>query len=269
MFAVNFLGGATGDKVAAVLRSEHLPFTRIALAAETREGWTLRAGNSPATSVFEPSPAVTAAEVAALIDLVRRELRKDDWLVVTGTLPQGCPDTLYAELIALARQCGARSLLDARGPELAAALRTGPTIVKPNRHEYEQTFSAPLQTPGDFHRALAQLRATGAALALITDGPRPWYAADAAGVWQVTPPAIAEVNPIGSGDALAAALIAGITRGWPLARTLQFAGAVATANAAVWPVAAVSEAEANVLLPATIATRCKETHTTAANTSLS
>ncbi|HNW93078.1 MAG TPA: hexose kinase [bacterium] len=247
VLATGFLGGATGDKVATLVHSEQIPADFIRIEAETRSGWTLRESGGPATAVFAPPPLVTAADVAALTALVGRELQPGDWLAICGTLPAGCPATLYADLLTLARARNARTLLDAHGEELRLGLAALPTVAKPNRHEYEGTFGCRLHEPAGFHRALAALRQAGAGVAVITDGPNPWYAAAAEGAYRVMPPTVAEVNPIGSGDTLAAALIHALAAGAAFTAALTDAAAFAAANAARWPVAAVTPADAALL----------------------
>lgn len=243
--ATGFLGGATGERVRARCDRDCIPHRFVRIAAETREGWTLRPADGPATAVFEPPPAVTAAEVTTLAATVEELLAEGDWLALCGTLPQDCPEALYATLTESAHARAARVLIDACGTPLRAALATQPDIIKCNCAEYEQTFAA--AAPSDAARKLA---GSARLLAVVTDGAGPWYAATDAAVWQVTPPPVIEVNSIGCGDVLAAALLYGLSEGQKLPHTLTAAAALAAASAAQWDIACVSAAAAASLLPA-------------------
>ncbi len=243
--ATGFFGGATGERVRACCDRDRIPHRFVSIAAETREGWTLRTADAPATAVFEPPPAVTVAEIAALMAMVDELLNEGDWLALCGTLPRDCPDTVYAALTATAQARGARVLIDACGAPLRAALAAQPDIIKCNREEYARTFAAAV--PSDAARELA---GKARLLAVVTDGPGPWYAATADAVWQVTPPPVGEINAIGCGDVLSAALLYGLSEGQELPPTLTAAAALAAASAAAWDIACAAPAAAAALLPA-------------------
>ncbi|NLF56468.1 MAG: 1-phosphofructokinase, partial [Candidatus Hydrogenedens sp.] len=54
--------------------------------------------------------------------------------------------------------------------------------------------------------------------------------------YEVRPPKIKEVNPVGSGDALVAGFAVGIERDLPLAETARLGVAAGTANALSWDI---------------------------------
>ncbi len=63
-------------------------------------------------------------------------------MVASGSLPPGAPADLYAGVVRLAAEHGAVAVVDAGGPVLAAALRAGPALVKPNLAEAEWALRA-------------------------------------------------------------------------------------------------------------------------------
>ena len=58
-------------------------------------------------------------------------------VVCAGSLPPGSPVDAYARVVALARHAGLRSVVDATGEVLHAALRERPDVVSPNLAEAE------------------------------------------------------------------------------------------------------------------------------------
>jgi tagatose 6-phosphate kinase len=124
-----------------------------------------------------------------------------------------------------------------------------PDFLKPNREEFEQTFGTRLSGESDMVAAARQMVARGVRYSLITDGPRPFAAADAGGAWIVTPPHVENVNPTGSGDSMIAGILYGLRQSWPFADCLGFGAAAGAANASVRKVASSSREEILSLLP--------------------
>lgn len=90
-------------------------------------------------------------------------------------------------------------------------------------------------------RARRWIDAWGLGLVIVTQGPKGALAVDASGQVTQPPPPRAEivVDPVGAGDAFAAATIVGLLRGWSLATTLsraqEFAAAVVGRRGAISP----------------------------------
>lgn len=246
--ALGFLGGPTGAVVQALVEAENIPHEFITIAGTTREGFVLREVDGTATSVFEPAPEVTPAETDRLIRQAGRLAEPGGWLVGSGTIPSPALNHLYAELIESANQCRVNTFLDATGEPLRRGLAARPMLVKPNREEFETTFSSRLESEADLIAALKQLQGAGARYAVLTDGGAPFHAASPENVYRVTPPKIRAINPIGSGDAMVAGLIHGFREGWPFDRTLAYATAVGAATALKWAIADALPEEIAALL---------------------
>ncbi|MCC8180760.1 MAG: PfkB family carbohydrate kinase, partial [Planctomycetes bacterium] len=75
----------------------------------------------------------------SILDALRYRLDKlvenGDIVVLSGSLPPGVADDLYASLIIQLRFKGAVTFLDASGEALANGLAAGPNLAKPNREE--------------------------------------------------------------------------------------------------------------------------------------
>nr|WP_095875330.1 1-phosphofructokinase family hexose kinase [Streptomyces sp. TLI_235] len=206
------LGGATGAAVAADLATAGLPHRAVPIAGDTRRTVAV-ADPSDATLFNEPGPAISPAEWRALACAVETALpAAGGVLVLSGSLPPGCPEDAYAELVALARGRGAVTVLDADGPALTAALAAGPSVVKPNAAELRAATGI-----ADVPAAAAELRRRGAGAVVASLGPGGLYALTPTGAWRCAPPETATGNPTGAGDAAVAALAAGLLTGadWP------------------------------------------------------
>ncbi|MCA9071527.1 MAG: bifunctional hydroxymethylpyrimidine kinase/phosphomethylpyrimidine kinase, partial [Planctomycetaceae bacterium] len=124
-------------------------------------------------------------------------------------------------------------ILDIRGSELEAALEQRPFLIKPNRDELASTVKRELQTEEDTIKAMRELNDRGAEWVVITNGPESALATHGSNCYELNPPKILPVNPIGCGDCFAAGLAWGFDQGQPPTEVLKLAVAAATENAAL------------------------------------
>jgi tagatose 6-phosphate kinase len=189
-----------------------------------------------------------------LVHVVAATAGRGDVVTVSGSLPPATPDGVVADLVHAARTVGAVTVLDVSGPALAAALAAGPDVVSPNRAEAEGALA------GEGH-----LTAASAARALVTHGARAAVVSDGAEglvachgdlLLRARLPRALRGNATGAGDALTAALAAGLHElgGLPGTRPgweAVLRRAVAWSGAAVLQAVAgqVEPADADALLP--------------------
>lgn len=176
----------------------------IVTAAPTRICTTiLDRSTRTTTELVENAAPVTASELAAFQQAYVEEV-KNALVVLTGSLPAGAPPAFYGELL---RHTEGRAVIDVRGPELLAALEHRPFLVKPNREELGKTVGRALDDDQGLRDAMNCIQRLGAEWVVVSDGPRAVWATDGAAFFRFQPPAAATaVNPIASGDCLAAGI---------------------------------------------------------------
>jgi tagatose 6-phosphate kinase len=119
-------------------------------------------------------------------------------------------------------------LVDAQKAPLRAALEEGPFLVKPNLEEAVATLGLP---DGEPEAAVAALTGAGARWALVSVGDAGLLLGDnSGGLWRIEPPRIEAVNPIGSGDAMAAGLALSLHQGSSVPDAAVYGTACAAAN---------------------------------------
>ena len=218
-------GGPTGDAVRAELAAAGLPDALCPIAGDTRRTLAVADGTQgDATGFWEPGPTVTSDEWERFLATVA-ELDADV-VVLSGSLPPGVPPDAYAAL------CGrAPTILDASGEALRLGLEGGPAIVKPNAAELAEAAGGEAADTAGIVAAAQRMRAAGAGAVVVSLGAEGLVAVTAAGAWRARPPEPVHGNPTGAGDAVVAALAAGLAAGvaWPE----RLAGAAALSAAAV------------------------------------
>jgi len=201
----------------------------IEVAGRTRVCTTLiDESTGKTTELVEEAVALSAAEIARFESSCAEQIKSARVAVFSGSIPSGAPADLFARLLA---NSPASAILDIRGPELERALACRPLVVKPNRQELEQIVGHKIASDGELCAAMAQLNERGAQWAIVSNGRHDVWARDGRQAYRMRPPAIVAVNPIGSGDCLAAAMAWQIDAGASVLEALPVAVAAASINA--------------------------------------
>ena len=236
---VGFIPGYTGRAAAAMIAEEGVTLQGVPVPGEIRSTAIVLEPGGRATVLNEPGPELPADGWVALEAVIDDALADHAVLVCSGSLPPGAPEDGYALLVARARDAGRRSVVDAAGPALAAALHAYPDVVVPNLGEAEGVLHGRVDEAVDAapdarpraEAAARELVRRGAEAAVVTAA-----AAGAAVAWDHEPvwidaPRVDVVNPIGAVDVLTAALAAALERGVALLDAVR--EGVAAASAAV------------------------------------
>ncbi len=214
VIAAGFAGGPTGNRVLEQLRSEAILTDFTWIAGETRINMSVvDPTTGEQTEINERGPAVSPEEVERLSERLRYLADGAKLCVIAGTLPPGAGAELYARLIEDLRERGVRTLLDAEGEPMLAALRAGVAVVTPNEREAEELVGQEFGDHDDFVHGLTELVRLGAGEAAIT---RPDGCVAVVGegaerrVLEVRTKPLEAVSTVGSGDAFLAGYAAAL-----------------------------------------------------------
>ncbi len=234
-----FLGGVQGRLVAQALAAEGLGNQFVHCDGETRLCIAIiDPTTGTQTEINESGPGVSQHSVSDLLRRVKSLLSQQefDFLVLSGSLPPGVPVSLYTDLIALGKEHGVRTALDASGRALAAGIAAAPWMVKPNRAELESitdTIAGGMEERLD---DLRRLRDIGICIAALTLGSEGALLVSEDGSLAALPPVIEFASAVASGDAFLAAFLWAWTYGpapGDAAYALRLATGAGAANAAV------------------------------------
>ena len=127
-----FLGGKAGEFIEERMAERGLAGDFTHVADETRSCLAILTAAGEQTEILEPGPMVTADELDAFRAKYRELLRGANLVVGSGSIPQGVPKSIYADLIREAHGAGKRFLLDTSGEALRTAFEAKPDFIKPN-----------------------------------------------------------------------------------------------------------------------------------------
>jgi tagatose 6-phosphate kinase len=223
---ITTLGGPGRAAIEAEFAELGVPLRAVPCCAATRTCTTiLDRSTRSTTELVENARPLAPDELAAFIAAYSEEMAQAQVAVLTGSLPHGAPIGLYHDLIG---RTSAAAIVDARGPELLAALPGRPLVVKPNREELARTVGRALREDADLLAAMRGLNSAGAQWAVVTAGREAVWVTSTNATYRFVPPAVdAVVNTIGCGDALAAGLAAAVARGETVIDAVRYGMAAA------------------------------------------
>lgn len=243
---LTFLGGATGSLCNQLMREDDgLDPIVISSIVQTRTILTVRTGDtSTQTAFFDPDPSITESEASLLLSVTETLLKSGNVRAITlsGSSPSPDTHTVYGDCTRIARTHGVPVLVDTYGPALRHLGDAVPDVLQLNLKEIAGLLGRDQNsmTDPEIFQWLSGWISRGTKLAVVTRGPDPILAATTGGFFELAPPSLEVVNPIGSGDCFMAGLAFGLIHNMATADHLQFAAACAVANAMVWDAGAIT-----------------------------
>lgn len=215
VLATGFLGGGLGQVLAQGLDRQGIGHSFQEIAGETRNCVAiLHQGQQ--TEVLESGPVISEAEAQAFKAHFKELLVEVQWVVFSGSLPQGLAVDFYVSLLELCQEAQVGVILDTSGPALAAVVESGvrPTLLKPNLEELSQLVGLAVSLDlSDLKALLAHERFDGIDWIVVSLGAAGAFAKHRDSYYRVKLPDIAVMNPVGSGDAMVAGLASGLLQG--------------------------------------------------------
>jgi 1-phosphofructokinase family hexose kinase len=204
------LGGQGGAAIEREFAASTIESFWVQTQAPTRICTSiLEDGEGRVTELVENAAPLSHEELNAFAASFSRASSGTDAVVFTGSLPSGTPIAFVRDLI---KSLDIPVVLDIRGPELLSALECRPTVVKPNRDELWATLGAGERTEVALLDGMRLLRSRGAQWVVVSHGPDAVWASGPQVEYRFIVPRVAAVNPIGSGDCLAAGIAAALAR---------------------------------------------------------
>ncbi|MDE0026967.1 MAG: PfkB family carbohydrate kinase [Spirochaetaceae bacterium] len=184
------------------------------------------------TELVEPAVVASAAEQERFAAAYDRLLEQASAVVIAGSAIGGADREVYAEMVRRARRRGVPTLLDAYHGHGRAALAAAPSIVKINRAELAELAGTAVDAePARIAACRGLCDRHGVRWVMVSAGAEGIEACDGRRLLRAAAPAVPVVNPIGSGDAAAAGVVAALVG----AAGAPVAGVVAGPNSAPGP----------------------------------
>ncbi len=231
-FLIAPLAGETGRMIARLCDGQMAPPLFMKIPGESRVNGTVIV--EEAGQQFEINgigPMLPSAVLERIQTLLLASAR-DGFAVLTGSIPPGVPEIIYAELAKVLKEENARVIVDAKSSLLRHALSAAPFLIKPNRHELEGLTGLSIVTLEDALQASQQIRHQYGIRWICTSmGEEGAMLIGEEGAWVAKAPKVPVVSTVGSGDSMVAALVAGFAMNQSPAEILKMAVACGSGTA--------------------------------------
>jgi 1-phosphofructokinase family hexose kinase len=177
------------------------------------------------TDINFPGQAPTQADIETLFQAVDQLAEANEWFVLAGSIPLGCPADIYGELVQLIKSKGKSVAVDTSGEGLRLALPSLPTLIKPNIDELQELVGRPLQTHAEVIHAAQHWIEEGIETVIVSMGADGAIFIEAGEVVLANPPQVTVKSTVGAGDAMVSGTVAGKAEGISLAECARLATA--------------------------------------------
>lgn len=225
-------GGMTGELLKQLIEAEAVAYHAVPIKNMTRENLTVFDELTELQYRFGmPGAVMDEEECQASLDVLATLDPSPEYLVMSGSLPEGVPDDFTRQVAQLAADIGARLVIDTSGETLKQALEIGAYLIKPNIRELRQLVDAKLKTEEEQEKAARDLVRTGKVEVVVVS-------LGAAGALLVTDtlterlraPLVPIRSKVGAGDSMVGGIVHKLAAGASILEAAQYgiaAGAAA------------------------------------------
>jgi 6-phosphofructokinase 2 len=228
--ALGFIGGFAGEEVEGRLLNQGISCDFIKISGETRTNIVVNDMSNRKQTVFTASgPEIRPYELMRIIHKVEK-LERPRIVVISGSLPPGIHPEIYRKLVAIAKDKGARVILDTDGNALKVGVQGLPEVIKPNIHELSRLAGTELKGIDAITRAAVNVHKQGVKIVLVSMGAKGILLVSKSKRYLASPPKVKVKNTIGAGDSAVAGFVYGLVKGKSIGDALIYSVAAGTAT---------------------------------------
>ena len=166
--ALGFIANFSGEELQRGCQSEgiHTDFIQV------EEGITrinVKLKSTYETEINGMGPIITEKHIQKLFEKIDH-LNEGDVLILSGSIPKGISDDVYADILSRICHHNILSVVDATGPLLEKTLAYHPFLIKPNIHELESFFHTSITSKEACIPYAQKLQEMGAKNVLVSCG---------------------------------------------------------------------------------------------------
>lgn len=204
---VAVFAGHNGDRSYRFLMGENYNVVKIDAIGETRINQKIVDKSGTTTELNEKGPSITQDTIDDLYTWIKNNVKTDDIVILSGSLPQGAPTDIYGEIIRICHTLSAKTILDASGECLVDAIKAKPFCVKPNDDEIQTLLELDRKPTKEEMLAYGkQLIQEGIEKVVISLGKEGAYFIDKERILKGKGLELKSLSSVGAGDAMVSAL---------------------------------------------------------------
>jgi len=229
--AIFTAGGSTGNRMKNLLTKLGVDFQAVDVESWTRENFIIVERSTNSQFRFGmPAHDITLEEGEKCLDIIRGLHPKPTYLVASGSLPPGLPTDYYARIAYLAKQLGAKFILDTSAEPLRVAANEGVFLLKPNLNELGKMVGDDSLDVTVADEAAREIIAKGHCEAVVVSlGPQGAILVTEKKVDHIPAPTVKKRSTVGAGDSMVAGITHSLCHGKTLVDSVRMGVACGTA----------------------------------------
>jgi 1-phosphofructokinase len=226
--ALGFAGGFTGNYIEQFLEKEGIETDFIQTEEITRINVKIKAQEE--TELNGPGPVINTEQQSVLMEKIKT-LKKGDWFVLAGSLPESIPQSFFLEIASICTNQDIHFVLDTSGPALKELVLTQPFLIKPNEHELGELFDTIIANKQEACHYAKRLVNQGVQHVIVSMGEEGALLVTKDLVVSAEAPKGKVVNTVGSGDSVISGFIASYTKEKDAEKAFRYGVASGSATA--------------------------------------
>ena len=228
--ALGFTAGFTGEAIENGLREQGIKSDFIRL----RNGISrinIKVKADKESEINCQGPHIEQDEFEKLLSMTD-EMRDGDTIVLAGSIPKSVSDDTYEKILERLKGKNIRIVVDATKKLLVNCLKYKPFLIKPNKQEISEIFSAKVESEEDIEIYAKELMKMGARNVIVSlGGDGAVLFADDGNTYHTGVVKEKVLNTVGSGDSMVAGFIAGYEQTGDYGYSLKLGTACGNATA--------------------------------------
>lgn len=228
--AVYFAGGNEGKFYSNLLAAENVNTIPIVIQGSTRENFIVNELSTGKQFRFGlPGPVISPDELELLLNNIKA-FNQIDYLVVSGSIPDSIPLTVFEDLKAIAVLKKASLVVDSSGAALKSALAVGVYLIKPSLSEMAELAGRhDLNLAETIEAARGIVHSGKCKIIMISMGAEGAVLVSSDLTMKITPPQVSVVSTVGAGDSMLAGFLFRLAAGEALETAFGYGIACGTA----------------------------------------
>lgn len=217
------------EKIEAALEREGIDHAFLPVEGSVRTNMKIVSRDGKGvTELNEPGATLSPEDRERFLEVVRDKARDSSYLVVTGSLPPGCPEDTYRELM---RTVGSvPCILDVGGNALNVGVEAQPFMIKPNLQELEESVGMPLRTMRAIRDAARGYVRKGVQYVIVSMGSMGAMCVSQQTALFASALKVSVRSTVGAGDAMIGGILKGMQMEGNMTRAFRYGVAAGAAS---------------------------------------
>ena len=227
---IGIMGKDGGAELKDLMDREHLRHYFLEIPGHVRTNTKIYCRDGQGvTELNEPGTNVSEQNLKDFLTLAREKTADSDIVVMTGSLPPGCPEGTYCELMKALE--GKKCILDTEGKELEKGTKGAhPFLIKPNLREMEATLGIELRTMRAIRDAALLFIKLGVEHAVVSMGEMGAMYVSAEKTLFAPALRVETKSTVGAGDAMIGGMLLGYENEKNMAKAFRYGIAAGAAS---------------------------------------